>query len=69
MNHILKVLRFGLPYLRRYWIRLAAGVLFGILFGATSATFVWGTKTLIGRVAPETEARAHLKKEKPGREQ
>ncbi|HCL92163.1 MAG TPA: ABC transporter ATP-binding protein [Candidatus Paceibacterota bacterium] len=69
MNHILKVLRFGLPYLRRYWIRLAAGVLFGILFGATSATFVWGTKTLIGRMAPETEARAHLKKEKPGREQ
>lgn len=68
MNHILKVLRFGLPYLRRYWVRLAAGVLFGILFGATSAGFVWGTKTLIGRMAPETEAQAHLKQQQPARD-
>ena len=61
MNNILKVLRFGLPYLRRYWVRLAAGVLFGVLFGMSNASFVWGTKTLIGRMAPQTEAQVELK--------
>jgi ABC-type multidrug transport system fused ATPase/permease subunit len=69
MNNILKVLRFGLPYLRRYWVRLAAGVLAGMLFGVSNAGFVWGTKTLIGRMAPQPEAQVELKPEetKPGR--
>lgn len=61
MNHILKVLRFGLPYLRRYWVRLAGGVLLGMMFGVSNATFVWATKTLIGRMAPQTEAQVELK--------
>src|SRR2546427_635003 len=64
MNRILAVLRFGLPYLRRYQARLAAGVLLGILFGLSNAGFVWGTKTIIGRLAPETELQAKLKPEK-----
>ena len=68
MNRILSVLRFGSPYLRRYQARLAAGVLLGILFGLSNAGFVWGTKTLIGRLAPETEVRAKLKPEKPKQE-
>lgn len=69
MNHILKVLRFGLPYLRRYWVRLAAGVLLGMLFGVSNASFVWATKTLIGRMAPQTEMRAEpeQKQRRPGR--
>lgn len=68
MNHILKVLRFGLPYLRRYWGRLSAGVLLGILFGFSNASFVWATKTLIGRMAPETAAQTELKQQHAGRE-
>ncbi|HOX57780.1 MAG TPA: ABC transporter ATP-binding protein [Candidatus Paceibacterota bacterium] len=68
MNNILKVLRFGLPYLRRYWVRLAGGVLFGILFGMSNASFVWGTKTLIGRMAPQTETQVELKQKQPRQE-
>jgi len=69
MNHILKVLGFGLPYLRRYWVRLAAGVVFGILFGISNGSFVWATKTLIERMAPQTEAQVKLeqKQAKPAR--
>ena len=52
MGNIGTVFRFGRHYLRRYWTRLAAGVLLGILFGLTNASFVWATKVLIGRMAP-----------------
>jgi len=55
MHHILKVLRFGLPYLRRYWVRLVAGVVLGMFFGVSNASFVWASKTLIGRMAPSVE--------------
>lgn len=65
MNHILTVLRFGGPYLRRYWVRLAAAVLLGFLFGLTNASFVWATKTLISRLAPQIEAQAELKPKQP----
>src|SRR5262245_53311334 len=60
MNRILTVLRFGAPYLRRYQARLAAGILLGMLFGLSNAGFVWATKTLISRLAPEPEVRAEV---------
>jgi len=53
MGNIRTVFRFGWIYLRRYWTRLAAGILFGILFGLTSAGFIWATKVIIGRMTPE----------------
>ena len=68
MNRIFTVLRFGAPYLRRYQARLAAGILMGILFGLSNAGFVWATKTLIGRLAPEAEVRAELKPQRPRQE-
>jgi ATP-binding cassette, subfamily B, bacterial MsbA len=68
MNNILKVLRFGVPYLRRYWVRLAGGVLFGMLFGLSNASFVWATKTLIGRMAPQTETQVELSQKQPRKE-
>jgi ATP-binding cassette, subfamily B, bacterial MsbA len=52
MNKLGNVLRFGWPYLRRYWGRLVLGVLLGILFGVSNAGFVWATRTLIGRMNP-----------------
>jgi len=51
MNSLLSVFRFGLPYLRRYWGRLALGVGLGVLFGLSNALFIWATKTLFERVA------------------
>ena len=54
MGNIGPVLRFGAQYLRRYWPRFAAGLVLGILFGLTTASFVWATKVMIGRMTPET---------------
>jgi len=49
---ILKVLRFGLPFMRRYWSRLTAGILLGVLFAMSNAMFVWVTKTVFARLSP-----------------
>jgi subfamily B ATP-binding cassette protein MsbA len=49
MRHIKMVFQFGWVYLRRYWVRLALGLVLGMLFGATNASFVWATKTLMER--------------------
>jgi subfamily B ATP-binding cassette protein MsbA len=58
MNNLVRVFRFGWPYFGRYWSRLLAGILLGVLFGFSNASFVWATKTLIGRMAPGTVAAA-----------
>lgn len=58
MNHLAEIVRFARPYLRKYWVRLVAGILFGVLFGLSNASFVWATKTLIDRMAPVSLQRA-----------
>lgn len=50
MTNVRAVFGFGWKYLRRYWTRLAAGLLLGMLFGLSNASFVWATKTLIDRL-------------------
>src|SRR5687768_14799989 len=50
MSNIKAVFEFGWKYLRQYWGRLAAGVLLGMFFGLSNASFVWATKTLIDRL-------------------
>src|SRR5690348_7299083 len=50
MSNIRTVFEFGWTYLRRYWGRLTAGILLGMLFGLTNASFVWATKTLFDRL-------------------
>ena len=61
MEHIRQIFNFGWPYVRRYWGRLALGILLGVAFGLFNATFVWGTKTLFERLEPEkTESVANL---------
>ena len=54
MGNIGTVLRFGAQYLRRYMPRFVAGLLLGILFGLTTASFAWATKVMVGRMAPES---------------
>lgn len=58
MSHLRNVARFGWTYLRRYWPRMVAGVIFGVLFGLSNATFVWATKTVFARLAPPPFAMA-----------
>lgn len=52
MENIRQIFDFGWPYVRRYWGRLALGILLGVAFGLFNATFVWGTKTLFERLEP-----------------
>jgi subfamily B ATP-binding cassette protein MsbA len=47
------ILLFGWPYLRRYRTRLFAGILLGMLFGLSNASFIWVSKTLFDRMAPK----------------
>jgi ATP-binding cassette, subfamily B, bacterial MsbA len=61
MRHIKMVFQFGWVYLRRYWVRLCLGILLGVLFGLTNASFVWATKTLMERLEdPKAEKPAAL---------
>lgn len=52
MNYLADILRFGWPYLRRYWLQLAAGIWFGFVFGFSNGALVWGTKTILERLTP-----------------
>jgi subfamily B ATP-binding cassette protein MsbA len=62
MNHFKHVFGFAAIYLRRYQRRLLLAILFGLLFGLSNASFVWATKTLIGRLSGETAVAAQIGK-------
>ena len=49
MNNIVSVLRFGWTYLRRYKTRLAASVLFALVFAFSNASFIGATRVLAER--------------------
>jgi subfamily B ATP-binding cassette protein MsbA len=66
VNNIRVVFQFGAHYLRRYWVRLAAGLALGVLFGLSNASFVWATKTLIERFKPAPEAQGASALTAPG---
>lgn len=51
MNHLRAILRFGAPYLRRYWLRLAVGVLLGVMYGVSNGAAVWGARVVFERLA------------------
>ncbi|MBI3877775.1 MAG: ABC transporter ATP-binding protein [Verrucomicrobia bacterium] len=65
MNSLANVFRFGWPYLRRYWSRLLAGVLLGVLFGVTNASFPWFATTLLERLKPKPPATQAAQEAKP----
>jgi len=58
MRHLANIVHFGWPYLRRYWTRMTAGILLGVLFGLSNASFIWATQTLFERLdsKPQVEA-------------
>jgi subfamily B ATP-binding cassette protein MsbA len=52
MIYLLDILRFGRRYLRRYWVRFAAGIWFSLVFGFSNGGLIWGTKTILERLTP-----------------
>src|SRR6266516_1157803 len=56
MSSITIVLRFSWNYLRRYWGRVVASVVFGIIFALANASFIWAARTLTGRFDPSPGA-------------
>ncbi|MCD6049902.1 MAG: ABC-type multidrug transport system fused ATPase/permease subunit, partial [Verrucomicrobia bacterium] len=60
IRRILSILRFGQPYLQRYWPRFVAGILLGMLFGLSNASFVWATKTIFKRMEGNAPAPAAI---------
>jgi len=49
MSSIVNVLGFSWSYARRYWVRLVASLLLGVVFALTNASFMWAASTLAGR--------------------
>ena len=47
MQNLLTVIRFGRPYLKRYWLRLFWGVLLGVIFGLSNAAILGVSKSAI----------------------
>ena len=58
MNSFKSILDFGWPYIRRYWGRLLAGILCGILFGLSNGSFIWAVRILTDRLTPRAEVAA-----------
>jgi len=52
LHYLADIIRFGAPYLRRYWVALAAGIFFAMMFGLSNGSLVWGTKTILERLSP-----------------
>jgi len=49
MSSIAIVLGFSWGYIRRYWGRLVASILFGVVFALANGSFMWAAHTLAGR--------------------
>lgn len=60
IGRILSILRFGQPYLKRYWGRFAAGILLGALFGLSNASFIWAAKTIFERLDPNKSRHSEI---------
>ncbi len=49
MSSIATVFGFSWNYIRRYWVRLVASILLGVVFALANASFMWVARTLAGR--------------------
>ena len=70
MSDIFRILRFGWPYLRRYWLRFALGIFFGFLFGASNGLTLGGVALMLNRLgdpAHVEQVTEKAKKEKAGK--
>jgi subfamily B ATP-binding cassette protein MsbA len=74
MGDIYLILRFGLPYLRKYWFRFAGGIVFGFIFGLTGGLTMGGVYLMLNRlddpshVAQLTEAKQQEEAKKGSKE-
>ncbi|MEI7729870.1 MAG: ABC transporter ATP-binding protein [Verrucomicrobiota bacterium] len=65
MSNLLNVFKFGWPFMRQYWTRLATALMLSVLFGLSNASFVWVTKTLFERMATDHQATSAVASAKP----
>src|SRR5688572_3971381 len=49
MSSIAIVLGFSWAYIRRYWVRLVASILLGLVFALANASFMWAAQALAVR--------------------
>ena len=68
MQQLVKIWRFGTPFLRPYLPRFVFGVVLGVIFGLSNGLFVLSINVLFKRLSPATGiiAPATMKQEKPG---
>ena len=64
VSNIRMVFQFGWKYMRPYWNRLLVAILLGLVFGASNASMVWATKTLMERFDPAGQAQKVAAEEK-----
>ena len=62
MLEAFKILRFGWPYLRRYWLRFVLGVIFGLLFGLSNGFTMGGVYLILNRLGDPARVQ-HLAEE------
>lgn len=53
MKHLNNILKFGMPFLRRYWQRFALAIVLGAFFGLSHAFVLGGVKVLLHRLDPD----------------
>lgn len=56
MKHLNNILKFGLPFLKRYWRRFALAIVLGAFFGLSHAFVLGGVKVLLYRLDPDAPA-------------
>jgi len=56
VKHLDTIVRFGWPYLQRYWPRLTLGMVLGICFGISNAAILGAAKTVLDRLDPNAVA-------------
>ena len=63
MSSLAVVFGFSWTYLRRYWGRLVASILLGVVFAMANASFMWAAHTLAGRWELKEKDRPEAAKE------
>src|SRR5215471_12231828 len=54
MRHLMTILRFGWPFMRRYWTRFAAGIVLAWIFAASNTLILGAGKILLERLKSPT---------------
>jgi len=54
MTDAFKIMRFGLPYVRRYWLRFTLGIFFGFIFGLSNGLTLGGVSLVLNRMDDRT---------------